>query len=115
MCSCTIIYTKFGLTYEKELNSSWFMFAITFLSVGVSLGSSLVKSVSKLPTSVLDFCNPKTPGFIRNQACTIIINFVTCNNNYIAYLQLPLFFSNNWSHYFDSLTYSIYKVVKSFL
>ena len=44
------------LTKEKSLNSSWFMFAMMFLSVGVSFASSFVKSVSKFPTSVFDRC-----------------------------------------------------------
>lgn len=47
---------KSSLTKEKPLNSSWLMLRNTSWLTGVSVGSSLVKSWSKLFTSRLVFC-----------------------------------------------------------
>ena len=43
------------------------MFAIIFFSVGVSFGCSLVKSVSKFPTSVFDRCGKKRENLKQQQ------------------------------------------------
>ena len=43
------------------------MFAIIFFSVGVSFGCSLVKSVSKFPTSVFDRCEKKRGNLKQQQ------------------------------------------------
>lgn len=45
-----------GLVNEKFLNSSWFIIGRIPSSMGVRMGSSFIKSGSKLLTSSLDFC-----------------------------------------------------------
>lgn len=73
LCSCytSLSLTNSGLTNEKSLNSSWFMLAVTFLSVGVNFGSSLVKSVSKFRTSVLERCKGEKKKHVKVACVTI--------------------------------------------
>ena len=49
--------SKSGRVYEKPVNSFWFMDLTMLAVMGVSLGSSRVKSASKLLTSFFVFCS----------------------------------------------------------
>jgi len=48
-----------SLTNEKPVNSDWLMAIMMAGSVGVRIGFSDVKSLSKLLVSVRDFCDEK--------------------------------------------------------
>ena len=56
MQCCTPGPLNSKLTYEKPLNSSWLIALTTSWLIGVSVGSSLVNSASKLTGSLRPFC-----------------------------------------------------------